>query len=111
MKRTLIIIAIIHCSILAFSQSNISIKEVQMCHWSEYDQTYSNCSDWVYDNSLFTINKAETMIVHKTSTRTSTYYVNRKWRDGDYFFYTVTSDVGNSYTQIFDFVHNLVKIV
>lgn len=98
-------------SLLSSAQTSITCKSRETCWWNVGNEEFDVCSDPVFDNSLFVMNKNEDMLVHKTSEMTSTYYVTSTEAEEDYITYEVVSDVGNEYTVIFDVQRMLVKFM
>ena len=113
MKLTIVLLVI---SVLSFqnikAQSSFSCTYRQYCDWDEATQKFANCKGYE-ENSLFVMNKAETMFTHTIEEMKSTYYVNSKEYDSknDVYTYNVTSDVGNKYYYIFDPKNKEVRAV
>jgi len=93
----------LNVSLFSYAQTSFSCTHRSICTWNDVTKKYDNCSGYD-ENSLFAMNKAETMFTHTIESLTSTYYVKSKKYDEDdrVWEYTVTSDVGNQYLYIFD---------
>ena len=94
------------------AQTTFSCTYRQYCYWNKTTEKYDNCEGYE-ENSLFVMNKAETMFTHTIETIKSTYYIESKEYDNEYDVYTyfVTSDVGNKYFYIFDPKNKEVRVV
>ena len=109
-KLTLSFFALLFC-LASYSQTVFTNKSRETCWWNTYSQSFDECSGTSFDNSIFILNENEDMIVHKTSSMTSTYYVTKTENESNFITYEVISDVGNSYTVIFDVEKVLIKIM
>ena len=107
---TLSFVAILFC-FLSYSQTVFTNQSKETCWWNTYKQKFEQCSGTSFDNSVFIVNENEDMVVHRTSTMTSTYYVTKTEVETNFITYEVISDVGNSYTLMFDVAKRLVKIM
>ena len=67
--------------------------------------------DPVFDNSVFTLNKNEDMVVHKTSEATTTYYLSNRIINDQVFTYDAISDRGHDFTILFDLDNGAVKLM
>jgi len=110
--KSLILIALCITSTNLLSQLSFSCNYKEVCKWDNYKKEYNNCNGYEY-NSLFRVNKAETMFVHTTEEMTSSYYVKSSQYNEEYdvhnFF--VTSDVGNEYLYIFDLKNKEIRVL
>ncbi len=101
---------------LCFTQLSLSSEFISVCYWNQEQSIWDNCSVKSEYNSLFVVNKNETMFTHTTSEVKSTYYVKEPDYDNadadkGIYAYDVVSDVGNEYYFIFDLGIKEVKIV
>lgn len=113
MKRYfLLLICAVSCTLSSFAQTNYSCTYRSYCDWNASTSKFENCEGYE-DNSLFEMNKDETMFIHTTATIKSSYYVKKKEYDSqnDVYVYEVTSDVGNKYTYIFDAKNKEIRAV
>lgn len=80
--------------------------------YSEYDEDFKYDSGYD-ENSMFEINKEQTMFKHTTPTISSAYYVSSSHYDenDEILYLEVVSDVGNNYLYMFDAKNNLVKVL
>ena len=64
--------------------------------------------------SLFAFNEDMTLIKHTTASIQSSFYISDSWQNEDgenIFYFFVTSDVGNKYLMIVDYVNKNVRFV
>jgi hypothetical protein len=111
MKKALLILGLSFGFYLsADAQVSYSCTYRQYCDWDSVLQQYSNCNGYD-DNSLFVINKNETMFHHTTESLSSSYYVQGKEYDSknELYIYDVVSDVGNKYHYMFDPTNKQVR--
>jgi hypothetical protein len=94
------------------AQTSFSCIYREYCTWNKVIEKYENCSGFE-ENSLFVINKNETMFTHTTEILKSTYYVDIKEYDNvkDVYTYDVTSDIGNKYYFVFDLKNKQIRVV
>ena len=113
MKNILLLIFL--TPIICFSQTSFSCDLKEQCSWNERNEDWKTCDDAYEDNSLFIMNKNETMFTHTTSEIKSTYYVKEKTNkdrsEEGFFTYEVVSDTGNEYYFIFDLKNKEVKAI
>jgi len=114
MKKILLLLFV--TPIICFSQTSFSCNLKEQCDWNQYTESWETCADAYENNSLFEMNKNETMFVHTTETRKSTYYVKKsrytqEEQEEGFFAYDVVSDVGNKYYFIFDMTNKEVKSI
>jgi hypothetical protein len=112
MKRLLLLLFVV--PIICFSQTSISCEYKEQCQWNQYEGNWYDCGNSYEDNSLFVMNKDETMFTHTTSEIKSTYYVKKarytqEDQENGFFAYDVVSDAGNEYYFIFDLENKEVK--
>jgi len=102
MNKTLLIISLIIFPTLSVAQTSWSTNYINVCYWDANQEKWTDCSSKNEYNSLFIVNKDETMITHTISELKSAYYVksseySEEDADNGLFSYSVTSDVGNDY--------------
>lgn len=113
MKHKFLILII---TLLSFNtihaQVSFSCTYREYCYWNVVTEKFDNCKGYE-ENSLFVMNKSETMFTHTIEEMKSTYYINSKEYDkkNDVYTYDVTSDVGNKYYYIFDPKNKEVRAV
>ena len=115
MKKLLLLLLFV-TPIICFSQTSFSSEYTQQCDWNHYEGNWDDCGDAYEYNSLFVMNKDETMFTHTTSEMKSTYYIksieySEEEANKDLYSYEVVSDVGNEYFFIFDFKNKEVRAV
>lgn len=114
MKNTILISAFVIFGIITLKAQHLSFSCIhrEYCTWSEITKTFDNCEGYD-ENSLFVVNKAETMFTHTIESMKSTYYVTSRERDKekDIWCYYVISDVGNKYFFIIDPKNKQIKAV
>ena len=112
MKSIILILGIICSFIDVKAQTSFSIYYNEYCVWNEGNQLYENCKGH-QENSLFILNKNETMFTHTTETIKSTYYIKSTEynKEKEFWLYHVISDVGNKYVYIFDIKNKEIKAV
>ena len=116
MKKILLLLLFI-TPIICFSQTSFSCNLKEQCDWNKYAENgWETCADAYENNSLFEMNKNETMFVHTTETIQSTYYVKKSRytkedQEKGLFSYDVVSDTGNKYYFIFDMTNKEVKAI
>jgi hypothetical protein len=111
MKNLILSALFLVLTISSYAQTNFTCKSRETCWWNSYSEIFDNCSDVYFDNSVFTMNANEDILVHKTSSMTSSYYVTETDIKEDYITYSVISDVGNEYIVIFDVNKMLIKYI
>jgi hypothetical protein len=109
MKNLILSALFLVLTISSYAQTTFTCKSRETCWWNSYTETFTQCSDVYFDNSVFIMNKNEDILVHKTSSMTSSYYVVGTEVEEDYITYSVISDVGNEYLVIFDVEKMLIK--
>jgi hypothetical protein len=112
MKRVISMIILLMGVLVGTAQITITTEGLGRVEWSEEDGEFNKNRKWIEDNvSKFWFNKAETVLVHTTTTMESTYYVNGTdhVEEDDLFIYYATSDVGNKYVFYFDIGHLEVR--
>lgn len=113
MKKTIFLLTI---AILGFTylnaQTSFSCIYRSYCVWNEYTKKFGNCLG-DEESSLFVMNDNETMLTHTIETMKTTYYVDSREYDKekDVWLYSVTSDVGNKYTYIFDPKNKQIRVL
>ena len=113
-RKVLILTAIILTSLCVHSQVFFSCTHRDFYNWDNNTESFVFVEDAGYDeNSLFELNKAETMFTHTTPTLQSAYYIREKEYDEELEVYTfeVKSDVGNNYTYFFDLKNEQIRIL
>ena len=113
MKRTILLLTLVIFGLTNVNaQASFSCVKRSYCYWNASTEKYGDCSGYD-ENSLFVMNKDETMFTHTTETIKSTYYVDSKEYDekNDVYTYNVTSDVGNKYFYIFDVKNKEIRAV
>lgn len=113
MKKAILLLTIFCFWITkSITQTSFSCTYRQYCVWNEMTKEFENCKGYE-ENSLFSLNKDETMFTHTIESMKSTYYVNSKKYDKikDVWSYSVTSDVGNKYLYIFDPKNKQIRAV
>jgi hypothetical protein len=121
MKRIMIIMLLLMgVSTVTAQAVTVTTITSNCCWYDEEKKTYDkDCSFDAYKSSRLVFNEEQTMIVHTTEAMTSTYYVNyqehvTKLDDGtevDYYWYEITSDVGNNYSLAIDIKYNSVTFM
>lgn len=104
MKKTVIILSFLFlCFTYVKAQTSFSCTHRMNCPWNEYTQEFDRGNSYE-ESSLFVMNEKQTMFSHTTESIKSSYYVTEVNydKDNDVYSYSVTSDVGNKYTYIFD---------
>jgi hypothetical protein len=105
MKKTILLLAlaILGLTDLKAQTSSFSCTYREYCTWNKIKEKFDNCEGYK-ENSLFVMNKGETMFTHTIETMKSTYYVTSSEynKEKEVWSYNVTSDVGNKYLYIFD---------
>lgn len=109
MKNLILSALFLVLTISIYAQTTFTCKSKEICWWNASTETFSNCSEVYFDNSVFVMNANEDILVHKTSTMTSSYYVIGSEVEEDYITYSVISDVGNEYIVMFDVNKMLIK--
>ena len=107
MKKMFFLFSLFFFPFVSSAQVSWSTSDKYTCYWDSDKTEWNNCSDVVEYNSLFFVNKGETMITHTTQDLKSTYYVKsyehtQEDLDNLLFKYGVVSDVGNEYSMFFD---------
>lgn len=94
-----------------FCQVNISCNYREVCKWNYDTKNFDSCYSYE-ENSLFKINKNETMFTHITEDIKSAYYIDTKTQDDEtgVFMVNVESDAGNEYIYFFDFKNNEIRV-
>ena len=111
MKKLLLLLLFVS-PIICFSQTSLSCNLKEFCYWDDVSESWGDDCNPFEDNSLFVMNKDETMFVHTTSTIKSTYYVKETLPSKeDLYWYSVVSDVGNEYIFLFDLKNEEVKAI
>ncbi len=115
MRNVILLLSLLFC-VNIHAQTSYSCTYRQICTLDDPQSSQStqsnqnaqskgstNCNGYE-DNSLFVVNKSETMFTHTTESMKSSYYVESKDYDtkNDLYTYHVVSDVGNRYDYIFD---------
>ena len=111
MKNLVISTLLLMITISTYAQTSFTCKSRETCWWDSYLESYNNCSDSYFDNSVFIMNENEDMVVHRTSSMTSTYYITETEVEDKFFTYDVVSDVGNKYLLMFDLEKMLIKFM
>jgi hypothetical protein len=111
MKNLILSALLLVLTISSYAQTTITCKSRETCWYNTKSQEFDLCTDDVFDNSVFVMNKNEDMLIHRTSSMTSTYYVTASQSEEDFINYTVISDVGNEYIIMFDIEKLLVKFI
>lgn len=93
-------------------QTTFTCTYREYCDWDNAAGKFVNCQGYE-ENSMFKMNKEESMFVHTTETIKSAYYVESKEYDkqNDVYKYNVTSDVGNKYLYIFDLKNKEIRVL
>ena len=113
MKKTIGIFLLTFVGITFLNgQISFSCNYRQYCDWNDNNKQFENCSGYE-ENSLFVLNKTETMFTHTIETMKSAYYVNSKEHDEekDVWSYQVSSDVGNQYLYVFDPKNKQIRVL
>lgn len=110
-KLLLLVVTILSFNII-HAQVSFSCTYREFCYWNAVTEKFGNCKGYE-ENSLFVMNKNESMFSHTIEEMKSTYYVNSKEFDkkNEVYTYDVTSDVGNKYYFIFDPKNKEVRAV
>lgn len=111
MKKIFLILTIL-CTFKMYSQLSLSCNYKELRYWSETKETFEDGKAWE-ENSLFEINKNQTMITHTTDEGSSTYYIKSSSYEDDIMTATfqVVSDNGNKYVMFFDAKNRLIKVI
>lgn len=113
MKRFFILVFVLVCNYYHVNaQIYVSCTHRDYYTYSEYDEDFKYDSGYD-ENSMFEINKEQTMFKHTTPTISSAYYVSSSHYDenDEILYLEVVSDVGNNYLYMFDAKNNLVKVL
>ena len=111
MKNLVLSTLLLILTISTYAQTSFTCKSRETCWWDSDSESYNNCSDSYFDNSVFIMNENEDMVVHRTSSMTSTYYITETEVEDKFFTYDVVSDVGNKYLLMFDLEKMLIKFM
>lgn len=115
MKSITTLCALILIGVSAISQQlNISTEGVEFYDWNEAGTEWVYASENLEEVSLFAFNEDMTLIKHTTASIQSSFYISDSWQNEDgenIFYFFVTSDVGNKYLMIVDYVNKNVRFV
>lgn len=111
MKKIFLILTIL-CTFKMYSQLSLSCNYKELRYWNETKETFEDGKVWE-ENSLFEINKNQTMITHTTDEGSSTYYIKSSSYEDDIMTATfqVVSDNGNKYVMFLDAKNRLIKVI
>lgn len=109
MKNLILSALFLVLTISSYAQTTFTCKSRETCWYDVKTETFNQCSDVSFDNSVFVMNANEDILVHKTSSMTSSYYVIATEVEEKFITYSVISDVGNEYIVIFDVDKMLIK--
>lgn len=104
MKKILLSLAIIATSFATKAQTFISTSHEKICYYNSETKKYDKSCTEIDKNTLFTVNKDETVMHHTTAAISSDYYVQSNYADvaNKTYSYSVKSDAGNSYYFVID---------
>ena len=110
MKHTILII-LLFISFCSYSQVSISCNYKEVCIWNDTTEDFEKCNKREH-NSLFKINKDETMITHTTESKKTVYYVSDKESPiENVISYMVMSDVGTEHSITIFLKSREIKII
>ena len=121
MKKILLTFVLVAGMLLGQAQAvTVTTMTTNICYWDDVSETFS--LECVFDetqSSRISFNEEQTMFKHTTDDMTSTYYVDSQKHiteniDGgevDYYWYEITSDVGNQYVLIINLLFDRVTFM
>jgi hypothetical protein len=104
MKKTITVIILLFLTLLCSAQVAVTTKSYRVCFMGEKNKSYSDCVYHETFNSSFTFSKSIEVFYHITEETTSLYFIDSVIYEDDKEIYYTTSDFGNNYLYIFDYL-------
>jgi hypothetical protein len=104
MKKTITVIILLFLTLLCGAQVAVTTKSYRVCFMGEKNKSYSDCVYHETFNSSFTFSKSMEVFYHITEETTSLYFIDSVIYEDDKEIYYTTSDFGNNYLYIFDYL-------
>lgn len=104
MKKIVIIVTLLLLTLMCDAQVSITTKSYGTCFMDEKNMSYSDCVYHKTFNSSFTFSKSMEVFYHITEETTSIYFIDSILYEDNKEIYYTTSDFGNNYLCIFDYL-------
>ena len=104
MKKIVIIVTLLLLTLMSDAQVSITTKSYGTCFMDEKNMSYSDCVYHKTFKSSFTFSKSMDVFYHITEETTSLYFIDSVIYEDDKEIYYTTSDFGNNYLCIFDYL-------
>jgi len=104
MKKTITVTTLLLLTLICSSQVAVTTKSYRVCFMGEKNKSYSDCDYNETFKSRFTFPKSVKLFYHVTDEMVSTYIIDSVIYEDDKEIYYTTSEVGNNYLYIFDYV-------
>ena len=104
MKKTITVIILLFLTLLCSAQVAVTTKSYRTCFMGEKNKSYSDCVYHETFKSSFTFSKSMEVFYHITEETTSLYFIDSVIYEDDKEIYYTTSDFGNNYLCIFDYL-------
>ena len=104
MKKTITVIILLFLTLLCSAQVAVTTKSYRVCFMGEKNKSYSDCVYHETFNSSFTFSKSMDVFYHITEETTSIYFIDSILYEDNKEIYYTTSDFGNNYLCIFDYL-------
>ena len=121
MKHILTTISVLLGVLISTAQAvTVTTVNEQLCYYNTETGLYDKeCNPYIEASGRIAFNEEQTLFVHTIDNMKSTYYVDyqdhtERLEDGtevNYYWYEVTSDVGNKYSLIIDIKENIVTFI
>jgi hypothetical protein len=98
------VIILLFLTLLCSAQVAVTTKSYRVCFMGEKNKSYSDCVYHETFNSSFTFSKSMEVFYHITEETTSLYFIDSVIYEDDKEIYYTTSDFGNNYLYIFDYL-------
>jgi hypothetical protein len=111
MKKILNIVVLLFLGIVGTAQNKIDTYGYQVCNYNNITDSYSDCK---YDSTYktkFVFNDSEKSFSHFTEDMESTYSIDSTFTELERDIYYTTSNVGNRYLFIFDYINEKVVYI
>jgi hypothetical protein len=104
MKKIVIIVTLLLLTLMGGAQVSVTTKSYRTCFMDEKNRSYSDCVCHETFNSSFTFSRSMKVFYHITEETTSIYFIDSVLYEDNKEIYYTTSDVGNNYLYIFDYL-------
>lgn len=111
MKKILNIAVLLFLGIVGTAQNKIDTYGYQVCDYNNITDSYSDCK---YDSTYktrFVFSDSENLFSHFTGDMESTYSIDSTFTELEKDIYYTTSNVGNRYLFIFDYINEKVVYI